>query len=162
MTLFRRRQVEPPAPVERAEVRQYRYLLRTANLEALEALHRESLAALDVLNRAHVLRTAQDRLLSGRELTVDDIPAIAHLVTVGELRTPGIIVSALNEAALHRLANLVITRPAATPLLAGHEGWDGQDGDAREALTRSSVKAASRAARRTGPALAPESAHQGV
>ena len=162
MTLFKRRQVEPPAPVERPEVRQYRYVLRTAHLEQLEALHRESIAALDVLNRAHVLRTAQDRLLSGRELTVDDIAGIAHLVTVGELRTPGIIVSALNEAALARLAHLVITRSAAVPLLEGHEDWDGQDGDVREALTRSSLKAASRAGRRTAPGLAPEGAHQGA
>ena len=160
ITLFKRRQVEPAAPVERPEVRQYRYLLRSADPEALEALHREALAALDVLNRAHVLRTAQDRLLSGRELTVDDIAGIAHLVAVGELRTPGIIVSALTEGALERLAHLVITRPVAIPLLEGHEGWDGEDGDAREAVTRSSLRAASRASRRTGAALAPDGAPQ--
>lgn len=160
VSLFKRRQVDPVGPVERPEVRQYRYLLRTADLETLVAVHGDALGSLDLLIRAHILRTAQDRLLSGRELTVDDVTGIAHLVAAGEVRTPGIIVSALTDAALERLATRVITRPAAVPLLAGHESWDGQDADLREAVTRSSLRAASRASRRTGPALAPEGTPQ--
>ena len=135
ITLFKRRSVEPVAPVERPDVRQYRYLLRTAEPEALEALHREALAALDPLVRAHILRTAQDRLLSGRELTVDDIAGLAHLVVAGEIRTPGILVSALTDAALERLARRVISRPSAIPLLQGHEDWDGCDPDPAPART---------------------------
>ena len=127
VSIFKRRAVEPPGPVERPEVRQYRYLLRTADLPSLERLHREALATLDVLIRAHILRTSQDRTLSGRGLTVDDIPGLAHLVCAGELRTPGIIVPALTEAALERLAHRVITLPDAEPLLEGYDGWDGVD-----------------------------------
>ena len=127
LTLFKRRPVEPMAPVERPDVRQYRYLLRTADLATLETLHREAIATLDPLIRAHILRTAQDRLLSGRELTVDDVAGLAHLVATGEVRTPGILVSALTDAALERLAHRVITHPDAGPLLEGYSRWDGSD-----------------------------------
>ena len=129
ITLFKRRPAEPLAPVERPDVRMYRYLLRTADLDSLETLHREAIATLDPLIRAHILRTAQDRLLSGRELTVDDVAGLAHLVAAGEVRTPGILVSALTDAALERLAHRVISRPSALPLLEGHEDWDGRDPD---------------------------------
>jgi hypothetical protein len=134
--LFKRRQAEPAGPVERPDVRQYRYLLRTADLDALEILHREALAALDPLIRAHILRTAQDRLLSGRELTVDDIRGLAHLVATGEVRTPGILVSALTDAALERLAHFVVGRPSALPLLEDYGAWDGSDPDPRQAGNR--------------------------
>ncbi len=125
--IFKRRTSEPPGPVERPQVRQYRYLLRSSDLPALERLHAEALATLDVLIRAHILRTTQDRLLSGRELTVDDIQGLARLLARGEAQTPGIVVSALTEAALERLAFRVTTLPGAEPLLEGYGGWDGVD-----------------------------------
>jgi len=162
LSLFKRRQVEPAGPVERPEVRQYRYLLHKVDLSTLEALHRDALASLDVLIRAHILRTAQDRLLSGRELTVDDIPGIAHLVAAGELGTPGIIVSALTDAALERLAARIISRPEAAPLLSGHEAWDGQDVDARQAVSRASLRAAQQAGRAAAPTTSPEAARHGA
>jgi hypothetical protein len=128
VSIFKRRaSAEPAGPVERPQVRQYRYLLRTADLRPLEAVHRDALASLDVLIRAHILRTSQDRTLSGRELTVDDVAGLAHLLCAGEVQTPGIIVSALTEAALERLAHRVITHPDAEPLLEGYGGWDGVD-----------------------------------
>jgi hypothetical protein len=130
ITLFRRRRAaDQDGPVERPEVRQYRYLLRTADIDALDRLHGEALAALDLLIRAHILRTTQDRMLSGRELTVDDIAGLAHLVSTGESQTPGILLSALTEAAVERLAHMVITRPEAIPLLEGYAAWDGVDPD---------------------------------
>lgn len=125
MSIFKRRAPEPTGPVERPQVRQYRYLLGTADLPALEALHRDALATLDVLIRAHILRTSQDRTLSGRELTVDDVPEMAHLLCLAEVQTPGIIVSALTDAAVERLAHRVITLPGAAPLLEGYGAWDG-------------------------------------
>ncbi|WP_344137489.1 hypothetical protein [Pedococcus bigeumensis] len=127
MSIFKRRTAEPAGPVERPQVRQYRFLLRSSDLPALERLHAEALATLDVLIRAHILRTTQDRLLSGRELTVDDIEGLAHLLCTGESQTPGIVVSALTEAALERLAFRVTTLPGAEPLLEGYGGWDGVD-----------------------------------
>lgn len=135
--LFKRRSdADVAVPAERPDVRQYRYLLGTAEVGALEGLHRDSLAALDPLVRGHILRTAQDRLLSGRELTVDDIPAMAHLVAAGEVRTPGILVSALTQAALERLAHFVVTHASAAPLLEGYGAWDGHDPDPRRSATR--------------------------
>jgi hypothetical protein len=127
ITLFKRRPVEPVVPVERPDVRRYRYLLRTADPDALEILHREAVASLDPLVRAHILRTAQDRLRSGRELTVDDVAGLAHLVVAGEARTPGIVLSALTEAALGRLAHRVVGLPAAGPLLVGQDDTEDQD-----------------------------------
>jgi hypothetical protein len=127
VSIFKRRTAEPTGPVERPQVRQYRYLLRTADLASLERLHRDALASLDLLIRAHILTTSQDRLLSGRDITVDDISALAHLLCAGEEQTPGIVVSALTDAALERLAHRVITHHAAEPLLEGYDSWDGVD-----------------------------------
>lgn len=127
MSIFKRRAPEPTGPVERPQVRQYRYLLRTADLPALEALHRDALASLDVLIRAHILRTSQDRTLSGRQVTVDDVPELAHLLCQAEVQAPGVIVSALTDAAVERLAHRVITLPDAAPLLEGYGAWDGAD-----------------------------------
>lgn len=131
VSIFKRRTVEPPGPVERPQVRQYRYLLGTADLDALEGLHREALASLDVLIRAHILRTSQDRTLNGRELTVDDIAGLAELLCTAEVQAPGIIVGALTEAALERLAHRVTTHADAEPLLEGYGGWDGADPEPR-------------------------------
>jgi hypothetical protein len=134
---FRRHHDDQPVrPVEREEVRQYRYLLRTADPETLTALHRRALGVLDPLVRANVLRTAQDRLLSGRDLTVDDIPQLAHLVCVGEIRTPGILVSAMSEMALERLAGAVLRLSETPGLLDGYDTWDGVDPDPRESASR--------------------------
>jgi hypothetical protein len=130
--IFKRRApAEPVGPVERPQVRQYRYLLGTADLDALQGVHREALASLDVLIRAHILRTSQDRTLNGRELTVDDVAGLAELLCTAEVQAPGIIVGALTEAALERLAHRVTTHPDAEPLLAGYGGWDGADPEPR-------------------------------
>lgn len=167
ITLFkRRRPAEPEGPAERPDVRQYRYLLGTADLAQLEVLHREALGALDPLIRGHILRTAQERLLSGAELTVDDVTAQAHLLSVAELRTPGIVRSALAEAALERLAHFVVQRPSAASLLAGYDAWDGEDPADPEAGTgpgdaRSASGVAPSGAAASAP-IAPQIASQGI
>lgn len=127
MSIFKRRAPEPTGPVERPQVRQYRYLLGTADLPTLEALHRDALASLDVLIRAHILRTCQDRTLNGRQLTVDDVPEMAHVLCEAEVQAPGVVVAALTDAAVERLAHRVITLADAAPLLEGYGGWDGAD-----------------------------------
>lgn len=91
----------------------------------MERLHFQALSALDPLVRAHILRTAQDRLLSGRDLTVDDVDRLARLITAGERQTPGILVSAFTDAALERLANAVLRSPQAEGLLEGCAEGDG-------------------------------------
>lgn len=125
VSIFKRRAAEPVGPVERPQVRQYRYLLGTADLATLERLHDEALGTLDVLIRAHILRTAQDATLSGRALTVDDVPALARLLCRAEVQAPGVVRGALTDAALERLAHRVVTLPDAEPLLEGYSSWDG-------------------------------------
>ena len=122
-----RRRVEEPPPVEPAHLRAYRVLLRTAPPEALDRLHRDALRALDPAVRAIVLRTVQERLLTGRELTVDDVRPLARLLTAGEARTPGILLSAYGEVAHERLARAVLRRAAETDLLDGYDAWDGAE-----------------------------------
>lgn len=140
MSLLRpsgRRRAQPVVePVERADVREYRYVLATADFEALDRLHRQALRILDPLVRANILRAAQQRLLSGLDLTVDDRAQIAHLITVGEVRTPGILRAGLVEPALMRLAHAVVRDATDEGLLGGYEDWDGRDPDQQESAMR--------------------------
>jgi hypothetical protein len=135
--LRRPRQEElPPEPEERPEVRQYRYLLRTAPFPVLEDLHRRALATLDPLIRAQVLGTVQERLLAGSDVTVDDVGPLARLLTLAEVRTPGLVLSALSEMALTRVAGAVLRLPEAAERLDGYDDWDGQDPDPRDSVHR--------------------------
>lgn len=137
LPLTKRRHEEPVIEtVERADVREYRYVLATAEFATLNRLHRQALLILDPLVRANILRTAQQRLLSGRDLTVDDPVQLAHLITVGEVRTPGILRAGLSEPALLRLAHAVVRGAVAEGVLGGYDGWDGRDPDQQESATR--------------------------
>jgi hypothetical protein len=122
-----RRRPEEPAPVEAPHLRAYRYLLRTAPPEHLDTLHRDALRALDPAVRGIILRTVRERLLSGRDVTVDDVRQLARLITAGEVRTPGILLSAFGDVAHERLARAVLRRAAETDLLAGYDAWDGAE-----------------------------------
>ena len=55
------------------------------------------------MTRASILLVAQERLLSGSDLSVDDVPQLARLVVVGETRTPGAVVAGLSLADFHSL-----------------------------------------------------------
>jgi hypothetical protein len=122
-----RRSPEELAPVEQPHLRAYRYLLRTTPPEVLDRLHRDALRGLDPAVRGIILRTVQERLLSGRDVTVDDIRQLARLVTAGEVRTPGILLSAYGDVAHERLARAVLRRAAETDLLDGYDDWDGAE-----------------------------------
>ena len=108
-------------------VRQYRYLLRTAPLDALQAAHQEALDQLADGERARVLTAVQDALVAGQRLTVGDTGAIARLVSIGERRDPGAFVRACDPASLHALAEGVLHAEAAFGLFAGYAAWDGAD-----------------------------------
>ncbi|QGN58780.1 hypothetical protein [Nostocoides sp. HKS02] len=137
LPLTRRRHEEPVIePVERGDVREYRYVLATADFATLSRLHCHALLVLDPLVRANILRTAQQRLLSGRDLTVDDPVQLAHLVTVGEVRIPGILRAGLSEPALIRLAHAVVRGAVAEGVMGGYDAWDGRDADQEESATR--------------------------
>ncbi|WP_406832524.1 hypothetical protein ABEG17_06820 [Pedococcus sp. KACC 23699] len=122
-----RDQAEPVAPAEDPVERQYRYLLRTAPADALEAAHVEALAALPDEVRAAVLTTVQEALVAGQRLRPSDIRPLARLVTAGERRAPGAFLSACPPRARHELADAVVSSEAAFGLLGGYAAWDGSD-----------------------------------
>ena len=124
---LRRRAKEPPPPTERVEVRKYRYLLRTSPPGRLEAMHRRALESLDPAVRANILRTVQECVPSGDELSLDDVGQLALLITEGELRTPGIVIGGLSDPALHRLAHLMVTTNEAADVWEAYDTWDGVD-----------------------------------
>jgi hypothetical protein len=113
-------------------VRQYRFLLRTAPPDALEAAHVEALPVLDPDTRAAVLAAVQERLVAGLRLGPDDITRLAHLVTLGERRAPGYVVGGLDSAALLRLSEAVIASEASFGLFTGYAAWDGTEPEVRE------------------------------
>ena len=108
-------------------VRQYRYLLRTAPTQALEAVHGGALAGLSDADREAVLRGVQDGLVAGARLSSSDIAKISHLLTLGERRTPGAFLRACQPGPLQALALAVIGSEAAAGLLDGYDAWDGVD-----------------------------------
>src|SRR6476469_558479 len=108
-------------------VRQYRYLLRTAPLDALQAAHHEALDGLTVETRALVLAGVQDGLVAGQRLGPGDTAAIARLASVGERRNPRGFLDACEPTALRALADAVIHTEAAFGLFSGYAAWAGID-----------------------------------
>jgi len=110
-------------------VRQYRFLLRTAPRDALEAAHVEALSAIGAQHRETILRTVQIALVAGAHLRADDVGPLARLMTLGERRGPGVLTSSIPEPALSELAQAVIDSEPAFGLFAGYASWDGVDPD---------------------------------
>lgn len=108
-------------------VRQYRYLLRTAPADALQAAHQEALDHLDEGQRALVLAAVRQGLLAGQRLGPGDTGAIARLVSIGERRDPRAFLDVCDPTALQALAAAVINAEAAFGLFAGYAAWDGSD-----------------------------------
>jgi hypothetical protein len=113
-------------------VRQYRYLLRTAPVDALQAAHHEALDRLSVDDRARILTAVQDGLVAGQRLGPGDTTAIARLVSIGERRSPRGFLDACDPAALLALAEAVNQAEAAFGLFAGYAAWDGSDPASRD------------------------------
>ena len=128
----RGRQAQSSEPMEDQAVRQYRYLLRTAPQDALEAAHVDALSAIGPLHRETVLRTVQTELVVGAHLRADDIGPLAHLVTLGERRSPGVLTSSIPDPALSELAQALIDSEPAFGLFGGYASWDGVDPTAPE------------------------------
>lgn len=113
-------------------VRQYRYLLRTASPDALQAAHREALDDLGQDQRAAILTAVQEGLVAGHRLGPDDTGAIARLVSLGERRDPRAFLQACDPAALRALAGAVNQAEASFGLFAGYAAWDGAEPDPRD------------------------------
>ena len=122
----------PGAQPEDQDVRQYRYLLRTAPLDALQAVHHEALDQLEESQRGLVLAAVQEGLVAGQRLKPDATEAIARLVSIGERREPRAFLDACDPGALRALADAVIHAEAAFGLFAGYAAWDGVDPAARD------------------------------
>ena len=113
-------------------VRQYRFLLRTAPADALEAAHVEVLPGLDPPVRAAILRAAQERLVAGLRLTPDDTGRLAHLLVCGERRTPGAVLAGCDASTLQQLSQAVILAESAFGLFGGYAAWDGTEPEPAE------------------------------
>lgn len=119
-------------PPEDQTVRQYRYLLRTAPLDTLQAAHHEALDRLTEADRVRVLAAVQDGLVAGQRLRPDNTSAIARLVSIGERRTPRGFLDACEPTALGSLALAVNQAEASFGLFAGYAGWDGVDPEPKD------------------------------
>jgi hypothetical protein len=108
-------------------VRQYRYLLRTAPPDALEAAHSEAIAAMAEEHRQQLLDTVRATFLVGDHVSVTEGDKIAHLVVIGERRMPSALLAALPPAVFRDLAARVLDSEASFGLLGGYAAWDGND-----------------------------------
>jgi len=87
----------PPPPVPPARqlsedelaIERYRYLLRTAPPESIEAVHAEAFAKLTPEQRAQVFRTLSEGAPAGERIVSDEPAALARAATRQELRSPG-------------------------------------------------------------------------
>jgi hypothetical protein len=120
------RQSAAQAP-EDPVVRQYRYLLRTAPADALEAAHAEALPTLPEVHQDRLLATLRDVFLVGDHVSTQDVPKLAHLLTAGERRSPGQLLPALPGEVQQSIAAAVLQAEASFGLLGGYQAWDGQD-----------------------------------
>jgi hypothetical protein len=113
--------------VEDQSVRQYRYLLRTMPLDALEEAHVEAITPMARSRRSIVLRAIQYGLVAGLRLDVDSVRPMAHLISLGERRRPGDFVAACPLPVLVQLAEAVIVAEASFGRFGGYAAWDGID-----------------------------------
>ena len=114
-------------------VRQYRFLLRTAPLDALQAAHHEALDRLTEAARDQVLTAVQNGLVAGQRLGPGDTAAMARLVSIGERRNPRGFLDACEPTSLRSLALAVNQSEAIFGHFAGYAAWDGVDPDPADA-----------------------------
>jgi hypothetical protein len=73
------------------------------------------------------MTATQSALSAGARLSPDDYGPIAHLITLGEGRTPGALLGAYPAQALQALAEAVVHSDAVFGLFGGYAAWDGAD-----------------------------------
>lgn len=100
------RAAQPARPVPQARqlsedelaIERYRYLLRTAPPESIEAVHAEAFAKLTPEQRQLVYRSLADQAPPGERIVSDDPSALARAATRQELRQPGSVERAFQSA----------------------------------------------------------------
>jgi hypothetical protein len=70
-------------------IERYRYLLRTAPPESIEAVHAEAFAKLTPEQRHQVYVTLSEQAPAGERVTSEDPAALARAATRSEMRQPG-------------------------------------------------------------------------
>jgi hypothetical protein len=121
------REVRPHPEGEDPVVRQYRFLLRQAPPDAVEAAHAEALTHVGDEERRVLLPAVQRGLLAGDRLQPDDTSQLAHLIVVGERRAPSAFLSTCPHDTLVTLAEAVLASEATLGLLGPYAAWDGAD-----------------------------------
>ena len=114
-------------------LRQYRFLLRTAPLDALQAAHHQALDRLTEGDRARILTAVQDGLVAGQRLGPGHTAAMARLISIGEHRNPRGFLDACDSTALGLLAQAVNQAEAVFGLFSGYAAWDGAEPEPTEA-----------------------------
>jgi hypothetical protein len=130
MVSFVRRHHSQDRPTdENPVVRQYRFLLRRASPGAVEVGHAEALPRLQDEERRVILSAVQRGLVAGERLRPHDTSQIAHLIVLGERRSPNAFLSACEPETLLPLAQAVSRSEACFGLFGPYAAWDGADPD---------------------------------
>jgi hypothetical protein len=133
MVSFGRRHPKPDTTsTEDPVVRQYRFLLREASPDAVEVAHAEALPRLSDGERSLILSAVQGGLVAGQRLQSGDTDQIAHLIVLGERRSPQAFLSSCEPGTLLALAQAVIDSEAAFGLFARYAEWGGADPESTE------------------------------
>ena len=107
------------APEEDPEVRQYRFLLREVSPDAVVVAHTEALVKLSEAHREVILSAVQRGLVAGQRLQTGDAEQIAHLLVLGERRSPNAFLSACAPETLRALSQAVIRSEASSGASVG-------------------------------------------
>jgi hypothetical protein len=113
--------------VEDPVVRQYRFLLREASPDAVEVAHSEALARLGEEQCRAVLAAVRRGLVAGQRLRPTDSDQLAHLIVLGERRSPNAFLAACEPQTLLALSRAVIHSEACFGLFGRYAAWDGAD-----------------------------------
>ncbi|GAB3079611.1 hypothetical protein GCM10027080_28830 [Pedococcus soli] len=106
-------------------VRQYRYLLSTATLDALEKVHEEVVVGMSDADRRALLGGLSDAFATGRHVEVVEHRKIAHLIAAGAHRHTRAWLDSLDPMFARRLAEKALDSEAAFGRLNGYAYWDG-------------------------------------
>lgn len=116
------------ATIEVAEdvvVRQYRYLLTTATVDALEGIHLEVLSEMSEADRRRFLQALSDAFATGLHVGPDETAKVAHLIGVGAHRAPHTWLGSLDDVFARKVAEQVLQTEASFGRFNGYAFWDG-------------------------------------
>ncbi len=106
-------------------VRQYRYLLTTVTLDALEQIHEEVVNGLSETDREQLLRGLSDAFATGRHTEAGETRKIAHLIAAGGHRHANAWLDSLDPEFAQRLSQGALDTEASFGRLNGYAYWDG-------------------------------------